>query len=65
MDDDLLEPRPPVGVTRGLIRQRDKMHVGTIWMNRTIDVEATHRQPVPVDGVPGWGDDGGRSRRAA
>jgi len=43
VDDDLLEPKPPVGITRGLIRQRDKAHVGSIWMNRTIDVEATHR----------------------
>ena len=43
MDDDPLEPKPPVGVTRGLIRQRDKMHVGSIFLNRTVDVEATHR----------------------
>ena len=39
MADDLLEPKPPVGVTRGLIRQRDKAHVGSIWLNRTIDYE--------------------------
>lgn len=39
MDDDLLEPKPPVGVTRGLIRHRDKMHVGTIWLNRDMDYE--------------------------
>jgi len=30
-----LVPKPPVGVTRGLIRHRDKAHVGTIWLNRT------------------------------
>ena len=28
MTDDPLAPKPPVGITRGLIRQRDKMHVG-------------------------------------
>ena len=39
MDDDLLEPKPPVGVTRGLNRHRDKAHVGTIWLNRDIDYE--------------------------
>jgi len=32
--DDPLESRPPVGVTRGLIRHRDKAHVGSIWLNR-------------------------------
>ena len=37
MADDPLEPRPPVGVTRGLIRQRDKMHVGSSWLNRDVD----------------------------
>ena len=39
MADDLLEPKPPVGVTRGLIRQRDKMHVGSIFLNRDTDDE--------------------------
>ena len=34
MDDDPLVSKPPVGITRGLIRHRDKMHVGTIWLNR-------------------------------
>jgi len=54
--DDLLEPKPPVGVTRGLIRQRDKAHVGTIWLNRDMDYEfenpATgqrHTSPIPQD----------------
>ena len=37
MDANPLEPKPPVGVTRGLIRQRDKAHVGSIWLNRTTD----------------------------
>ncbi len=39
MVDDPLERNPPVGVTRGLIRQRDKAHVGTIWLNRDLDDE--------------------------
>jgi len=39
MADDPLEPKPPVGITRGLIRQRDKMHVGSIFLNRDIDDE--------------------------
>ena len=39
MTDDLLEPKLPVGITRGLIRQRDKMHVGSIFLNRDIDDE--------------------------
>jgi len=39
VDDDPLAPKPPVGVTRGLIRQRDKMHVGSIFLNRDIDYE--------------------------
>ena len=58
MDDDLLEPKPPVGITRGLIRQRDKAHVGTIWLKRDIDDEfedpATgqrHTSPIPRDVV--------------
>ena len=58
MADDLLEPKPPVGITRGLIRQRDKMHVGSIFLNRDIDYEfedpATgrrHTSPVPQDVV--------------
>jgi len=38
--DDPLEPKPPVGVTRGLIRHRDKAHVGAIWLNRTTEYEA-------------------------
>ena len=37
MDHDPLAPKPPVGITRGLIRQRDKAPVGSIWMNQTID----------------------------
>ena len=37
MNDDPLESKPPVGATRGLIRHRDKAHVGSIWMNQTID----------------------------
>jgi len=51
-----LVPKPPVGVTRGLIRHRDKRHVGTIWLNRDIDYEfedpATgqrHTSPIPRD----------------
>ncbi len=58
MDDDPLVSKPPVGVTRGLIRQRDKMHVGTIWLNRNLDYEledpATgqrHATPVAQDVV--------------
>ena len=58
MDDDPLEPKPPVGVTRGLIRQRDKLHVGSIWLNRTTDYEfedpATgerHTSPIARDVV--------------
>ncbi len=54
--DNPLEPKPPVGITRGLIRQRDKAHVGTIWLNRDIDDEfedpATgqrHTSPIPRD----------------
>ncbi len=56
MDDDLLEPKPPVGVTRGLIRQRDKAHVGSIFLNRDVDYEfedpetgQRHVSPVPRD----------------
>ena len=58
MDDDLLEPKPPVGITRGLIRQRDKLHVGSIFLNRDTDYEfedpATgerHVSPIPQDVV--------------
>ena len=39
MADDPLEPKPPVGITRGLIRHCDKAHVGTIWLNRDMDYE--------------------------
>ena len=39
MDNDPLQPKPPVGITRGLIRHRDKMHVGSIFLNRDIDDE--------------------------
>jgi len=39
--DDSLEPKPLVGVTRGLIRHRDKQHVGSLWMNRTTVVPPT------------------------
>jgi len=56
VDDDPLEPKPPVGVTRGLIRQRDKMHVGSIFLNRTMDYEfedpttgVRHATPVAQD----------------
>ena len=58
MDHDPLEPKPPVGVTRGLIRHRDKAHVGSIWLNRDTDYEfadpATgqrHVSPIPQDVV--------------
>ena len=58
MDDDLLEPKPPVDITRGLIRHRDKAHVGTIWLNRTIDYEfenpttgLRHASPIARDVV--------------
>jgi len=56
VDDDLLEPKPPVGITRGLIRQRDKMHVGSIFLNRDVDYEfedpptgQRHVSPIPRD----------------
>ena len=53
MADDPLEPTPPVGVTRGLIRHRDKQHVGSLWMNRDIDDEVEdpatgHRHASPI-----------------
>jgi len=58
VDHDPLEPKPPVGVTRGLIRHRDKAHVGSIWLNRETDYEfedpATgqrHVSPIPQDVV--------------
>ena len=58
MTDDPLEPKPPVGVTRGLIRQRDKAHVGTIFLNRDIDDEfedaATGERP--YEPPPSTGD---------
>ena len=49
----MLEPKPLVGVTRGLIRHRDKMHIGSIWLNRTTEDEfedpATgQRHPSPI-----------------
>ena len=37
--DNPLVPTPPIGITRGLIRQRDKMHVGSIFLNRDVDDE--------------------------
>ena len=56
MADDLLVPRPPVGITRGLIRQRDKLHVGSIFLNRDTDYEfedpetgERHTSPIPRD----------------
>ena len=56
MVDDPLEPTPPVGVTRGLIRQRDKKHVGSIWLNRDTDDEfvdpetgTRHASPIAQD----------------
>ena len=58
MNDDPLDPKPMVGVTRGLIRHRDKAHVGSIFLNRGIDDEfedpATgqrHPSPIPQDVV--------------
>ena len=58
MTDDPLEPKPPVGVTRGLIRHRDKAHVGSIFLNRDIDDEfedpvtgQRHTSPIPRDVV--------------
>ena len=58
MDDDPLEPKPPVGITRGLIRQRDKMHVGSIFLNRTTNYEfedpttgQRHTSPIARDVV--------------
>jgi len=54
--DNPLEPKPPVGVTRGLIRHRDKAHVGSIFLNRDTDYEfedpATglrHTSPIAQD----------------
>jgi len=54
--DNPLEPKPPVGLTHGLIRHRDKKHVGSIWLNRTTEYEfedpATgkrHPSPIPRD----------------
>ena len=56
MNHDPLEPRSPIGVTRGLIRHRDKMHVGSIWLNRDVDYEfedpetgVRHASPIPRD----------------
>ena len=51
--DTPLAPTPPVGITRGLIRQRDKMHVGSIWLNRDVDDEVKdpatgQRYPSPI-----------------
>ena len=37
MLDEALAPRAMVGVTRGLIRHRDKAHVGSIWLHRDTD----------------------------
>ena len=58
MADDVLEPKPPVGVTRGLIRHRDKAHVGSIWLNRVTEDEVEdpatgerHASPIPRDVV--------------
>jgi hypothetical protein len=58
VDNDLLEPRPPVGVTRDLIRHRDKKHVGSIWLNRTTEYEVEdpvtgqrHASPIARDVV--------------
>jgi len=53
---DPLDPTPPVGITRDLIRHRDKMHVGSIFLNRDIDDEfedpetgERHVSPIPRD----------------
>ena len=58
MPDDPLELKPPVGITRGLIRQRDKAHVGSIFLNRTTDDEfedpATGERP--YEPPPSTGD---------
>ena len=35
--DGPLEPTPSVGGTRGLIRHRDNVHVGTLWMSRDVN----------------------------
>ena len=58
MADDPLELKPPVGVTRGLVRHRDKAHVGSIWMNRTTEYEVAdpttgerHASPIARDVV--------------
>ena len=58
MDDDALHPKPPVGVTRGLIRHRDKAHVGSIWLKRMTEYEVEdpttgerHASPIPRDVV--------------
>ena len=54
--DDPLAPKPPVGVTRGLVRHRDKAHVGTLWLNRDTDYEVEdpatgerHASPIARD----------------
>jgi len=51
-------PVPIVGVTHGLIRNRDKAHVGSIWLHRTTEYEAEdpttgerHASPVARDVV--------------
>jgi hypothetical protein len=36
-EDDPLEPRPPVGVRRDLIRHRDGKHAGAFFLNRDTD----------------------------
>lgn len=44
MDGDPLEPKPPVGTTRGLSRQHDGTHVGSNWLNQTTDYEFETRR---------------------
>ena len=58
VDDDPLAPKPPVGIIRGLIRQRDKLPVGSIFLNRDIHDEVEdpvtgqrHTSPIPHDVV--------------
>ena len=53
MDHDPLVPKPMVGVTRGLIRHRDKKHVGSIWLNRDTDDEVED----PQDEIRNAGED--------
>ena len=55
MIDDPLEPRLPIGITRGLIRHRDKAHVGSIWLNRDWDDEIADPETGQRRADPGAG----------